>query len=246
MTKLLSLITPVHRAGLTYLRETYDSLAVQVLPEGWEWEWLIQEDGEGVGAAELLPDDPRIKVAASRRGGPHVSQTVALGRSYGELVKTLDADDLLTEGALARDIRVLTERPGVGWVTSAVLDLMPDGSRVGFPDPAEGPVEPGDVLAHWELHHRAQVHPATLCVRRQLIVALGGWTALPASGDTGLLLGLDAFSPGWFIAEVGLLYRKHDGQITTDPAHAQGPEWDARMRIIGERARAFRELFGAR
>ncbi|WP_328901492.1 MULTISPECIES: glycosyltransferase [unclassified Streptomyces] len=246
MTHLLSLITPVHRAGLAYLRETYDSLAGQVLPEGWEWEWLIQEDGAGVGAAEFLPDDPRIKVASSRRGGPHVSQTVALGRSYGELVKTLDADDLLTDGALARDIRVLTERPEVGWVTSAVLDLMPDGSRVGFPDPAEGPVEPGDVLAHWELHHRAQVHPATLCVRRQLIVALGGWTALPASGDTGLLLGLDAFSPGWFLGEVGLLYRKHDGQITTDPAHAQGPEWDARMRIIGERARAFRELFGAR
>jgi hypothetical protein len=30
--------------------------------------------------------------------------------------------------------------------------------------------------------------------------------ALPASGDTGLLLAANAISPGYFISEVGLLY----------------------------------------
>lgn len=245
MSSTFSIITPVHREGVAYLRETYGSLTSQVLPEGWEWEWLIQEDGSGVNARDHVPDDPRIRIAASRQGGPHVSRTVALGRSSGELIKTLDSDDLLTEGALARDIRVLTDYPEVGWTTSSVLDLLPDGTRVGFAgDPPEGLIKSGEVLAYWELHRRAQVHPATLCARRQFVFALGGWMALPSSGDTGLLLGLDAFSPGWFTAEVGLLYRKHDGQITADPAHAQGPEWDARMRVIGERARAFQALFG--
>lgn len=64
--------------------------------------------------------------------------------------------------------------------------------------------------------------------------------ALPASGDTGLLLGLDALANGWFIDEAGLLYRKHGGQITTHPDHKAGPEWEARMSLIQEHADALR------
>ncbi|MEV0505433.1 hypothetical protein AB0I84_48785 [Streptomyces spectabilis] len=64
--------------------------------------------------------------------------------------------------------------------------------------------------------------------------------ALPASGDTGLLLGLDALASGWFIGDTGLIYRKHNGQITNNPAHASGQEWEARMALIREHAEALR------
>lgn len=98
---------------------------------------------------------------------------------------------------------------------------MPDGSTIGFDqDPDEGPIQPVEVLQHWLTHgHRAQVHPATLCMRRSLLLMLGGWMALPASEDTGLLLALNAVSTGYFIAEPGLLYRKWDGQSTAAAAH---------------------------
>lgn len=241
---LISVITPVHQEGVTHLASTYESLAKQELPAGWSWEWLIQEDGDEVNARAHVPDDSRILVSQSRRGGPHVARTVALGRSSGTLIKTLDADDLLTEGALARDIRVLEDHPDVGWTTSAVLDLLPDGSLTSFDgDPPDGRIERGAVLTHWDKHLRAQVHPATLCARRLFVLAVGGWMALPASGDTGLLLGLDAVAPGWFTTQPGLHYRKHEGQITADARHSQGPEWEARMRVIGEHAHALHALY---
>lgn len=240
---LISLITPVHRAGVAHLADTYRSLISQDLPTGWEWEWLVQEDGDDVHAADHIPPNPRIRIAQSRRGGPHVARTVALGRSMGSLIKTLDADDCLSAGALARDIAVMEQHPHTGWTTSAVLDLMPDGELLAFEgDPADGPIERGSVLAHWSKHRRPQVHPATLCARRTLVMALGGWMALPASGDTGLLLGLDALADGWFISEPGLHYRQHAGQITADARHSTGPEWEARMAVIGEHARALHAL----
>lgn len=243
--KVVSVITAIHAEGVEYLPEAYESLASQDLPRGWEWEWLIQEDGPGISTTKYSPfiDDERIKISSSRKGGPHVARTVALGRSQGSLIKNFDSDDRLAPGVLERDIRALQDNP-VGWVTSRVLDMLPDGSTKGFPgDPDPGILPRGAVLAHWEQHRRAQVHPATLCARRELVMALGGWMALPSSGDTGLLLGLDALSPsGWFAHEVGLLYRKHDGQITANPAHSHGEEYDARMRVIREHAAALHLL----
>jgi hypothetical protein len=42
-------------------------------------------------------------------------------------------------GALARDIDIPSKHADIGWTTSRVLDLLPDGSTVGFDaDPPEG------------------------------------------------------------------------------------------------------------
>ncbi len=244
MNEIVSVITPVYQPVPEFLLAAYDSLAAQELPPGWRWEWVVQEDGETGILASLLPEDPRISFSSGRRGGPGVARTLALSRAAGGLVKVLDADDQLTAGTLARDITVLAGRPHIGWTTSRVLDLLPDGSTVGFDqDPPEGPIARGAVLAHWRAHdYRAQVHPATLCIRRDLLLALGGWMALPASEDTGLLIAADAISEGYFSAEPGLLYRKWPGQMTNQAAHMESSERAARMRVIEERARALAAL----
>src|SRR5437879_3785904 len=50
----LSIITAVLAGKHQHLAETYRSLAAQELPAGWDWEWLVQEDGEtGIPLAEL-------------------------------------------------------------------------------------------------------------------------------------------------------------------------------------------------
>lgn len=69
--------------------------------------------------------------------------------------------------------------------------------------------------------------------------------ALPASGDTGLLLAANAISSGYFIADVGLLYRKWPGQMTSQAAHSDQVEQLARMTIIESRAEALTELWSA-
>lgn len=239
--RVISILTAVHPGALPYLGAAYESLDAQILPDGWTWEWCLQADGDDVALREALPrpDDPRIRIGSSRKGGPAVARTIAAARSVGELLKVLDADDELTAGALARDVTALEVNPQIGWTTSRVLDLMPDGSLIGFEgDPPPGVITLGAVLNHWRQHHRAQVHPATLCVRRNLVLLLGGWMALPASEDTGLLTALSVLSEGYFISEPGLRYRKHPSQSTAHPAHGQGEEWAARMSIIEARADA--------
>ena len=236
------IITAVHPPSAPYLQDAYKSLCDQELPEGWDWHWIIQEDGWSDLVSPYVPDDERVSFQQGRAGGPGVARTMALARAAveGEFVKVLDADDVLPTGALARDLAALTADTSIGWATSRVLDLLPDGSTLGFDgDPAPGPIERGSVMEYWKAHDfRAPVHPATLFVRRDLLIALGGWMALPASEDTGLLLALDSVSRGWFTSEVGLHYRKWPGQSTAQPTHTDATERDARMAIVEARARS--------
>lgn len=245
MTRLVSVITPVHWPSVAYLVGAYESLAGQQLPDGWDWQWLVQEDGQDGLLVDQLPElDPRISPGSGRSGGPGVARTLALSRAEGELVKVLDADDQLTPGALARDIAVLTGDPAIGWTTSRVLDLLPDGSTQDWgQDPPDGLINTGAVLAFWQANdYGLPVHPATLCMRVELLLALGGWMALPASEDTGLLLAASTISPGYFIAEPGLLYRKWPGQMTNQATHREPAEHTARMRVVEARAHALRAL----
>lgn len=236
----ITVITAVHPPSAHFLSEAYKSLCEQVLPDGCEWRWVIQEDGESEAVARYVPGDERVIFRQGRPGGPGVARTMALAHADGEYVKVLDADDQLTPGALARDLAVVERDPSIGWTTSRVLDLMPDGSTVGFEgDPEAGPIECGAVLDYWKAHgFRSQVHPATLFVQRDLVLSLGGWMALPASEDTGVLLALNCVSRGWFTREVGLLYRKWEGQVTGQAAHVDSAEREARMAVVEARARA--------
>jgi glycosyltransferase involved in cell wall biosynthesis len=238
MTRLISVITPSYRPVPEQLKEAYESLRMQEVPQGWAWEWVIQEDGDTGAARDILPEDPRIVFGTGRRGGVAITRNLALARSRGELVKNLDQDDILTPGVIARDINVLAADPLIQWTTSRVLDLLPDGSTVGFDnDPPVGRLEPGVVLNHWLAHnYRLPVHPTTICIRRTLAVALGGWMAVPGSDDTGLLTAASVVSLGYFHQEVGLLYRKWPGQATASVAHTEPAEWNLRMSLIRERA----------
>ncbi|WP_328848944.1 glycosyltransferase family 2 protein [Micromonospora zamorensis] len=244
LTQLVSVITPVHAPSIEHLPGAYESLAKQEMPDGWDWEWLVQEDGQTGTLVDALPDDPRISLGGGRPGGPGVARTLALSRVSGDLIKVLDADDQLTPGALARDIAAFDAHPQIGWTTSRVLDLLPDGSTAGWDkDPVGGVIDRGAVLTFWKANdYRASVHPATLCLRRDLVFALGGWMALPASEDTGLLLAANAVTAGYFTREYGLLYRKWPGQVTSQAAHREPAEYLARMRIIEARANALASM----
>ncbi|MFF4605806.1 glycosyltransferase family 2 protein [Streptomyces sp. NPDC001339] len=244
MRRRIIIITAVHAPSAHFLAEAYTSLCHQELPDGWDWHWLIQEDGTTDAVAPHVPDDDRVTFRQGRPGGPGVARTLALAHADGEYVKVLDADDQLTPGTLARDLAALEADPSIGWATSRALDLLPDGTTTGFPgDPAPGPIERGTVLDSWKTNDfRAPVHPATLFIRRDLLLALGGWMALPASEDTGLLLALNATSRGWFSPEVGLLYRKWPGQATGQPSHTDTTEHTARMTIAEARARQLAHL----
>ncbi|GAA5105015.1 glycosyltransferase [Nocardia iowensis] len=247
MDRLISVITPVHNPDPEHLKAACDSVTTQDLPAGWSLEWVIQEDGDSGIAEEILRGvDDRIVFRTGRKGGVALTRNLALANSRGELVKNLDADDVLTPGVLVRDITNLLspENSEVGWTTSRLLDLLPDGTTVGFDnDPPHGKLVPGAVLDHWRTHNfRLPVHPTTICIRRPLVTALGGWMGVPGSDDTGVLIAASIVSAGFFDSEVGLLYRKWPGQETAKADHKHPDEWRARMSLIDERANALLQL----
>jgi hypothetical protein len=236
---VISVITPVLGTKADYIGEAYDSLAVQELPEGWRWEWLVQQDGPE-GAVPLPPDDSRISFRVSNRWGRQaLARNIALSRAQGDLIKVLDADDMLTPGSLARDIDVLSSRLEITWTLARSLNYLPDGTTTRFPaNPEPGPIDQDVIFPYWETHGEPPVHPASLCVRRQALLALGGWMAVPGAEDTGLLLALNATSTGYFIDEPGLLHRRWPGQTT-----ASRPDDDERravLNLLSARAHALR------
>ncbi|MFF5483749.1 glycosyltransferase family 2 protein, partial [Streptomyces sp. NPDC012935] len=150
MLRRVVVVTAVHGPSAEFLPQAHASLCAQELPPGWEWHWVIQEDGRGDTVRPHVPRDPRVTFRQGRPGGPGVARTLALAHTEGAYAKILDADDQLTPGALARDLAVLEGHPSVGWTTSRVLDLLPDGSTAAFPgDPDDGPIEPGALVGPW-------------------------------------------------------------------------------------------------
>jgi hypothetical protein len=239
---VISVITPAYNPEPEYLAAAWESLRTQDLPAGWELEWVVQEDGPTRQAEDILGADPRIVHGRGRHGGVSLARNLGLARSRGTLIKNLDQDDVLLPGVLTRDISHIDDH--VAWTTSRALDLMPDGTQVlSGSDPEHGPLLPGMVLQHWRQRgHRLPVHPTTICVRRDLLVALGGWMAVPGSDDTGMLIAASQVSTGFFEGETGLLYRKWPGQAAADPGHYDPEEWNLRMSLIAERGEAIRTL----
>ena len=147
---LLSVITCVLPQASAWLADAWRSLDSQSLPPGWEWELLLQIDGEGELESDIPENDPRIRAARNTRSlGPAMSRNMALSRASGSLVKPLDADDMIPPGTLAREVDVFVRFPEIGWLVSKTLDFRPDGTTIPNPlgiEPTEGPLREGVVF----------------------------------------------------------------------------------------------------
>jgi hypothetical protein len=121
-----------------------------------------------------------------------------------------------------------------------VIDEYPDGTREPhYPwDPPGGRLRNGAAYIQYHKEHRILVHPATLCIKYELLLVLGGWMSLPASEDTGLLMALDACTDGWFVEEAGMIYRRWSTQMSASREHVDTYELDARRTIVKRRAEA--------
>ena len=132
---LLSVLTAVHAGAATFLAEAGASALDQELPDGWDLEWIVQEDGALSDAVrDALPDDDdRVKHAANGEHlGTATTRNFGLARLQGRYVQNLDADDLLLPGALTRIVTSIEEHDGLHWAFGQADDLMPDGRRVSF------------------------------------------------------------------------------------------------------------------
>lgn len=141
----VSIITAAEKSRRDFLIEAGHSVAAQELPPGWALEWVVQEDGADPALAEAVGQFPFASHQANRqrlRAGP--TRNLALARARGELLRTLDSDDLLLPDALAAAIEVFARHPEIHWVAAQADDLLPDGRRAPFATSvATGPIPAG-------------------------------------------------------------------------------------------------------
>ena len=233
LRSLLSLVTAVHGGRERYLADTAKSVLEQRLPVDWDLEWLIQEDSVEPELRELVAKlaagDARVRYEANGAAlGPGGTRTLALHRARGELIRTLDSDDLLLPGALAIQIAPFVAHADIQWSVTQPDELMADNSRSPYVSMLPlGLVPPGSLNHHMAEYGACPVHCAGLMVRADVIRAFGGWMGLPAGEDVGLLAAISEIFLGWHDPAITWLYRRHPDQMTQTSSH---PSW----RTLGE------------
>lgn len=101
---MISIISPYHKPIQRYLSDTYKSLKNQTFKD---WQWILVPNG-GAATPSFAESDKRIKVIPTEddKSQPHNLigrlKHLACFKSDGEIIVELDADDLLTPGALEK------------------------------------------------------------------------------------------------------------------------------------------------
>lgn len=220
----ISIITAAFAPSAAYLMETIQSVAQQELPPGWQLEWVVQEDGTSPSLAHYFARVPDVRYEAN---GEHLgiaaTRNLALARASGSLVRVLDSDDVLLQGALSRVIPRFEEHD-IHWAIGQADDLLPSGDRKSWQsDLPFGIVRAGEVNRFAAQHGgNWPVHCAGLMLRTESLRALGGWGGLPNDEDIVMFAALSEITDGYNEPSVIWLYRQHPNQVTRTSA------WKAR------------------
>lgn len=220
----LSIITPTRLRSerMEYFAELAESIFALPLPAG-RVEWLVQEDGSSPQGHELIPDaiwrNPSFRYEANgTQAGAATSRNMALARARGVVVLAADDDDIIDADGVMAALSAF-DHDGCGFVIGALATLGREGVRSGPFGPLglSGEVDRHALARRWA--HPTNVFPAVhtaSLVRRDVVLAAGGWQSLPLGEDLGMLLAASALSRGFAVPDTVALYRKHAGQITND------------------------------
>ncbi len=238
----ISIITPIGLATPDhYLEELFDSLLIQDV----DWEWLPQWDGPPGRLPDKAQGDPRVKEGANgRRLYAAMSRNRALSRAQSDLVRNLDADDLLPPEALAVQIAILNRQREAAFVCGSEQAYgAPD--QVQTPRVPEGRIEVNQLETYWRENESIAISHSTSLWRKNEIWRQGGWPAQSGMDDVGLTLLSNIDSPAWAIYRTVLIRRAHSGQITIDPNYIQDRAANKELihaRLVGKRLALRQEI----
>lgn len=213
----VDVITAVHGEYAGFLAAAWTSLQRQ---DDVEWTWLIQVDGPDAEVLRALETcgaaaDDRVDVCShGTLEGPAVTRNLALARVTAEFAQNLDADDELEPGALHLLAAALRRDPASAYAIGHARDLLPGGTLREHALPIEpGRIPRGALVRAWTRDpSRLPVHPAGILWRSDVLVRMGGWSALAGMEDTGLLMATNAVAEGRHVDRPVLRYRIHAGQ----------------------------------
>ena len=166
----ISVLMPVYRPDLRYLRAAIDSIRAQTFTD---WELLVVEDGgpSDTGAVIASLGDARIHHYA-RSGKTTLADALndGLSRCRALLIARMDGDDVAAPDRLARQFSFLEEHPAVAVVGSALAVIDSEGRLVGH---RRLPAGAGEVAAALR-RYNCVAHPAVM-FRRDVVRRAGGY-----------------------------------------------------------------------
>lgn len=124
----VSIITPCYNAA-DYIASSIISVQSQTCSD---WEMIIVDDGSTDDSVDIIKgfsqSDSRIKLISKENGGSASARKLALSIAKGEYIQFLDADDLLEQDKLHRQIKMMQEQQLQVSYTDWCF-IHPDGKR---------------------------------------------------------------------------------------------------------------------
>jgi len=120
--KFVSVIIPcyndgklIHEAIESVLNQTCQNFEILIIDDG-------SKDNETIQVLRNL-DTPKTKVYRKENGGPASARNFGIGKSKGQFILTLDADDKFAPDFLKKGLEILDSKPQVGMVTSYITRI---------------------------------------------------------------------------------------------------------------------------
>ena len=102
----ISVIIPCYNAKI-WISDTLQSAAGQDISD---IEIIVIDDGSVDGSADIVAKTlPSIKLIKTKNQGACMARNIGIKASKGEFIQFLDADDLLAEGKIKKQLKVLNE-----------------------------------------------------------------------------------------------------------------------------------------
>ena len=206
----VTVVLPVWNAG-GYLVAAVESIRAQTLAD---WEMLAIDDGSTDGSRQTLDDfarrDERIEVISRPNRGLAATLQEGIERGRSGIVALMNADDLSHPDRLARQLAFL-ERHSTVAALGTQTRLLVDGKATAIE--SRLPLSP-EACRRLLSIAPPLAHP-TVMLRREAVLAVGGYRPQSHVEDYDLWLRLaDRFDLA-NLPEALLEYRLHDGQFSS-------------------------------
>lgn len=230
----ISIVTPTHNRGATYLPLAIAS--VRALRLSCAWEHVIVDDGSDdetpAYLAALAARDPRFVIVRHEQAcGVAAARNSAAHAARGEFLVDLDDDDLLAVDGVEQRLAYLRAHPQF-WAAHANAAKIDEAGRYLIGEDVRNFFCPDRATCARHFYESTMIPNASTAIyRREALLALGGWDeTLRCCEDYDLWLrSLDRYGPPGFVDTIVTLYRKKTHGLGVDSIRSGVHEQNQRL-----------------